>query len=120
MGVGRDPASEDEDADPGRRIDRAEGGALVVVGEDRRGVLAGQGSAARAVLRHPDAVAVAASVEGDRFAENGWAPTRERRLGKHGPWEASGAGHRGDNEGGHQRGQRSEDALSVAATGCVR
>ena len=127
----------------GRRVERAEGRALVVVapGSSAR-ALAVEGAAAGAVLRHPDAVAVAATVERDRRPEDGrlvgpvgWASARgsasagagpaARRSGPGPPRSPSGTerdeqGHaerrqrrRSRGGGGSGRGDRERDASDV-------
>ena len=73
---GRLERLEDEDPDRALRIGRPERRALVVVGEDRRRVLAGQRPTAGPVLRHPDPVTVATAVEHDRL--------RRGRVGRDG------------------------------------
>ena len=74
----RRPARQDADADARRGRDRPERRAAVVVGEDRRRALARERTAARAVLRHADAVPVAATEERDGRAED----DRARRGGR--------------------------------------
>ena len=99
-GGGRGEAGEEKDPDRGRRVDRPDRGPDVVVGQDVRGRLPGQGPAARPVLRHSDAVAPTAPEE-----------RRRRRLADddHGPLRGNGRARRGGEqrrdgrEGGNQR-----------------
>ena len=87
VGVAVQPV-QDADTDPGRGRDLPERRAAVVVGEDGRRALAGEGAAAGAVLRHPDAVTVAAPEERDGRTED------DRSRGRRGRRRRSRRGRR--------------------------
>ena len=80
----RAEAVQDPDPDASGGRDGPERRSAVVVGEDRGRILAGEGSSPGAVLRHPDAMTVAAPVEGhgrteDRRARRSRRGSRSRR-----------------------------------------